>query len=130
VHRVPEIPENHSATHVPGLFAGGTIIFIWSFTELGVPLMFRVQPRDVGPAFSGNKDIGGNPFPFALVAVLLATTTILYASGKFSSARQPCDDGKGDQPGRPPPAPVGLEAPYAPARSASSPGSPFSRTSE
>jgi iron(III) transport system permease protein len=24
----------------PGLFAGGTIVFIWSFTELGTPLMF------------------------------------------------------------------------------------------
>ena len=24
----------------PGLFAGGTIVFIWSFTELGVPLIF------------------------------------------------------------------------------------------
>src|SRR5437016_5058948 len=24
----------------PGLFAGATIVFIWSFTELGTPLMF------------------------------------------------------------------------------------------
>ena len=24
----------------PGLFAGGTLVFIWSFTELGVPLIF------------------------------------------------------------------------------------------
>src|SRR5205814_10259911 len=24
----------------PGLFAGGTIVLIWSFTELGTPLMF------------------------------------------------------------------------------------------
>ena len=26
---------------MPGLFAGGTITFIWAFTELGVPLMFE-----------------------------------------------------------------------------------------
>ena len=27
----------------PGLFAGATIVFIWSFTELGTPLMFDFQ---------------------------------------------------------------------------------------
>ncbi len=72
---------------MPGLFAGGTIIFIWAFTELGVPLMFefnRVTPVQI---FYGIKDIGGNPFPFALVAVLLATTVLLYASGKFLFGR-------------------------------------------
>lgn len=68
---------------MPGLFAGGIIIFIWAFTELGVPLMFgftRVTPVQI---FYGIKDIGGNPFPFALVAVLLVTTILLYATGKF-----------------------------------------------
>ena len=25
----------------PGLFAGGTIVFVWSFTELGTPLMLE-----------------------------------------------------------------------------------------
>jgi len=34
----------------PGLFAGGTIVFIWTFTELGVPLIFdyaRVTPVQI-----------------------------------------------------------------------------------
>lgn len=72
---------------MPGLFAGGTIIFIWSFTELGVPLMFeytRVTPVQI---FYGIKDIGGNPFPFALVAVLLISTVLLYAAGKLLFGR-------------------------------------------
>lgn len=72
---------------MPGLFAGGTIIFIWSFTELGVPLMFeytRVTPVQI---FYGIKDIGGNPFPFALVAVLLLSTVLLYAAGKLLFGR-------------------------------------------
>jgi iron(III) transport system permease protein len=72
---------------MPGLFAGGTIIFIWSFTELGVPLMFGFDRVTSVQIFYGIKDIGGNPFPFALVAVLLATTALLYASGKFLFGR-------------------------------------------
>jgi hypothetical protein len=28
---------------MPGLFAGGTLVFIWSFTELGTPLMLNYE---------------------------------------------------------------------------------------
>ncbi len=65
-----------------GLFAGCTIIFIWSFTELGVPLMFdydRVTPVHI---FNGLKEIGNNPFPYALVAAMLLFSVSLYALGK------------------------------------------------
>lgn len=72
---------------MPGLFAGGTIIFIWSFTELGVPLMFEFTRVTSVQIFYGIKDIGGNPFPFALVAVLLLSTVLLYAAGKFLFGR-------------------------------------------
>lgn len=72
---------------MPGLFAGGTIIFIWSFTELGVPLMFEFTRVTSVQIFSGIKDIGGNPFPFALVAVLLVSTVLFYATGKFFFGR-------------------------------------------
>ncbi len=72
---------------MPGVFAGGTIIFIWAFTELGVPLMFdytRVTPVQI---FEGIKDIGGSPFPYALVAVMFISTVILYAVGKLTFGR-------------------------------------------
>lgn len=72
----------------PGVFAGATIVFIWSFTELGVPLIFdyaRVTPVQI---FYGIKDIGGNPFPYALVAIMLATTVLLYALGKYFFGRK------------------------------------------
>ena len=72
---------------MPGLFAGGTIVFIWAFTELGVPLMFEFTRVTSVQIFAGIKDIGGNPFPFALVAVMLASTVILYAGGKFMFGR-------------------------------------------
>ncbi len=35
---------------MPGIFAGGSIVFIWAFTELGTPLMFdynRVMPVQI-----------------------------------------------------------------------------------
>lgn len=72
----------------PGLFAGGTIVFIWAFTELGVPLIFD-YPRVIAvQIFDGLKDIGGNPFPYALAAVMLASTVVLYALGKGLFGRQ------------------------------------------
>lgn len=67
---------------MPGLFAGGTIVFIWAFTELGVPLMFEFNRVTSVQIFFGIKDIGGNPFPYALVAVLLFFTVLMYAGSK------------------------------------------------
>ncbi len=72
---------------MPGLFAGGTIVFIWAFTELGVPLMFEFNRVTSVQIFHGIKDIGGNPFPFALVAVMLLFTVILYAASKYFFGR-------------------------------------------
>jgi iron(III) transport system permease protein len=72
---------------MPGVFAGGTIVFIWSFTELGVPLMFDFTRVTSVQIFYGIKDIGGNPFPFALVVVLLGSTVLLYAASKLLFGR-------------------------------------------
>ncbi len=66
----------------PGLFAGCTIVFIWSFTELGVPLIFDYGRLTSVQIFYGIKDIGGNPFPYALVTVMLIFSLIFYALGK------------------------------------------------
>jgi len=66
----------------PGLFAGGTIVFIWSFTDLGVPLIFDYARVTSVQIFYGLKDIGGNPFPYALVAVMLFSSVVFYALGK------------------------------------------------
>ena len=66
----------------PGLFAGGTIVFIWIFTELGVPLIFDYAQVTSVQIYYGLKDIGGSPFPYTLVAVMLASSLVLYALGK------------------------------------------------
>jgi iron(III) transport system permease protein len=72
---------------LPGLFAGGTIVFIWAFTELGVPLIFEFERVTSVQIFYGLKDIGGSPFPYALVAVMLTATVLLYALGRFTLGR-------------------------------------------
>jgi iron(III) transport system permease protein len=66
----------------PGLFAGGTIVFIWAFTELGTPLVFDYDRVTSVQIYYGLKDIGGNPFPYALVAVMLFSSVAIYAVSK------------------------------------------------
>jgi iron(III) transport system permease protein len=69
---------------LPGLFAGCTIVFIWSFTELGTPLMFdyyRVTPVQI---FWGINEMGSNPRPFALVVVMLTVAVVLYLLGRLA----------------------------------------------
>lgn len=72
----------------PGLFAGGTIVFIWSFTELGTPLMFeygRVTPVQI---FHGLKEIQSSSEPYALTVVLLAAAILWYVLGKLVFGRK------------------------------------------
>jgi iron(III) transport system permease protein len=66
----------------PGLFAGGTIVFIWSFTELGTPLIFDYDRVTSVQIYYGLKDIGANPLPFTLVTVMLVCSVALYAISK------------------------------------------------
>jgi iron(III) transport system permease protein len=66
----------------PGLFAGCTIVFIWIFTELGTPLVFDYSQVTSVQIFYGLKDIGGSPFPYTLVAVMLVASIAIYAVGK------------------------------------------------
>ena len=72
---------------MPGMFAGATIIFIWAFTELGVPLVFDFGRVTSVQIFDGIKDLSGNPFPYALVVVMLVSTLILYLIGKIFFGR-------------------------------------------
>ncbi len=51
----------------PGLFAGCTLVFIWSFTELGTPLMFNFERVTPVQIFLGISEMGHNPMPYALV---------------------------------------------------------------
>jgi iron(III) transport system permease protein len=68
---------------MPGVFAGASIVFIWAFTELGVPLVFdyaRVAPVQI---FDGIKGLDKNPIPYALTAILLMVSTAVFALSKW-----------------------------------------------
>lgn len=72
---------------MPGVFAGATIIFIWSFTELGVPLIFDFSRVTSVQIFHGIKDLSGNPFPYALVVLMLLASVFFYLIGKWLFGR-------------------------------------------
>jgi iron(III) transport system permease protein len=72
---------------MPGLFAGGTIVFIFAFTELGTPLIFDYGRVASVQIFHGIKEISGNQAPFALVVVMLTATLLLYLASKLLFGR-------------------------------------------
>ncbi|MFN9124517.1 MAG: ABC transporter permease [bacterium] len=67
----------------PGLFAGGTIVFVWSFTELGTPLMLEFTKTTPVQIFNGIKEMEASRQPYALTAVMLGATVLAYAIGKL-----------------------------------------------
>ena len=58
----------------PGLFAGATLVLIWSFTELGTPLMFSYYEVTPVQVFHLLTDVASSPVPYALVVVMLAAS--------------------------------------------------------
>jgi iron(III) transport system permease protein len=74
---------------MPGVFAGASIVFIWAFTELGVPLVFDFSRTASVQIFDGLKGLERNPIPFALTAILLIVATLVFTLSKFVIGRSP-----------------------------------------
>jgi len=74
---------------MPGVFAGASIVFIWAFTELGVPLVFDYGRTASVQIFDGIKGIDKNPIPYALTAVLLLVAAAVFSLSKFVIGRSP-----------------------------------------
>ena len=72
----------------PGLFAGATIVFIWSFTELGTPLMFDYYQVTSVQIFYGLKEVQNSAEPYALTLVLLFSAVMFYLLGKIVFGRK------------------------------------------
>lgn len=72
---------------MPGIFAGASIVFIWGFTELGVPLTFDYSRVTSVQIFDGAKDMAGNPLPYALVAIMLTLCLAFFLISKFAFGR-------------------------------------------
>ena len=73
---------------LPGYFAGAIIVFIWSFTDLGTPLIFgysRVVPVQI---FDAVTEINTNPIGYTLVVFVLLLTVTLFVVSKQLLARK------------------------------------------
>lgn len=73
---------------MPGLFAGMVLVFIWSFTELGTPLVFgmrRVLPVLV---YDSVSEVGTNPLGYARVVLVLAVSGFGFWLSKRLTARR------------------------------------------
>ncbi|MFW6154045.1 MAG: ABC transporter permease [Planctomycetota bacterium] len=71
----------------PGLFAGATIVFIWSFCELGTPLMLNYGGLLPVRIYDGLTDQTTPTQTFAMVFVMLGASVGLYATGKLLFGR-------------------------------------------
>ncbi|MCC7519403.1 MAG: iron ABC transporter permease [Verrucomicrobiae bacterium] len=72
----------------PGFFAGAILVFVWAFTDLGTPLIFGYSNVVAVQIFDKVTEAGFNPFGYALVIVVLATTTVLFLASRRLLARQ------------------------------------------
>lgn len=67
----------------PGILAGGSIVLIWSFTELGTPLMFGYNTVTPVQIFNGITELESNPATYTLVIIMLIASCALYLGGRF-----------------------------------------------
>ncbi|MDH5201597.1 MAG: ABC transporter permease subunit, partial [Candidatus Bathyarchaeota archaeon] len=61
---------------LPGYLAGAIIVFIWSFTDLGTPLIFEYRKVVPPIIFSMVKDIWVNPMGYALTVMTLVVSLV------------------------------------------------------
>jgi iron(III) transport system permease protein len=69
---------------LPGVFAGASIVFIWSFSELGTPLMFDFYDVTPVQVYFRITEISNNPLPYALLIVTMIGCCLVYALGKLA----------------------------------------------
>lgn len=73
---------------LPGVFAGASIVFIWSFTDLGTPLVFSFNRMATVQIFDMVKSPETNPRGYALVVVVLLITVLVFALARFVFGRR------------------------------------------
>ncbi|MCS7180946.1 MAG: iron ABC transporter permease [bacterium] len=79
---------------LPGYFAASSIIFIWSITDLGTPLVFEFNNLISVKIFHNLKDINTNPVGYALVFIILILTVFLFIFTKRYLEKTPYTTGK------------------------------------
>ncbi len=66
----------------PGLFSGGSIVFIGAFTDIGTPLMVGYEKLTAVRIFRELSSADISPRTYSLVLVLLFCTVLLFILGK------------------------------------------------
>lgn len=72
---------------MPGLFAGGTIVFIWAFTDIGTPVIIGYEHLTPVTIFKELANAEINPRTFSLVFIMLSASIGFYVLGKFFLGR-------------------------------------------
>lgn len=67
----------------PGYFAGAIIVFIWAFTDLGVPLLIGYYDTIPVQIFNMVTDVNENPIGFALVFIVVVITVAIFLGSKL-----------------------------------------------
>ena len=69
----------------PALAGAASLVFVWSFTELGTPLMLGYDRCTPAQVFAGLSGLENNHLPFALVVVMLAVAIGVTALGRWAA---------------------------------------------
>ncbi|MBI3828602.1 MAG: iron ABC transporter permease [Planctomycetes bacterium] len=72
---------------IPGLVAGGSLVFIGAFTDLGTPLIFSYQEVVAQQIFTLANEQTSNPAAPALVAVVTLIVLALFGITRLALAR-------------------------------------------
>lgn len=74
---------------LPGWFAGASVVWIWSFTDLGTPLIFGYSRLVAVQIWDATNDLNTNPQGYTLALfVLLLTVTLFLVSRRGMAGRQ------------------------------------------
>lgn len=79
----------------PGLFAGLSLVFAWSLTELGTPLMLGYTRAAPVQIFNGAMELDSNPLAYALAVVLLLASSGTYLLARYGSRQAVAGGTKG-----------------------------------
>ncbi|MCM8762612.1 MAG: iron ABC transporter permease [Candidatus Omnitrophica bacterium] len=74
---------------LPGYFAAASIIFIWTLTDLGTPLIFEYRELLSVQIFNSIKDINLNPQGYVLVFLVILITFLLFGITKRYVTKHP-----------------------------------------
>jgi len=68
---------------LPGYFAGASIVFIWAFTDLGTPLIFKYRQLVAYRIYTYTDSINVNPMGHALVVLVIVMAGALFVASRY-----------------------------------------------